>query len=172
MNRTLAARLFKVFSAGLAGYLVGWILGWSALDPNSDVWALAAAVGAVAGLIVGITPLFWPNAGGFFGLALGLYLAWILRTWVFGDVPGGLGLIVVLGGGAAGWWAGAYKFRSSASRRAMIGALYAGFFGGFIIDIVMFELLFKVVQTHSVLSQAPAVIVCGVLGGWLAARRG
>ena len=172
MNQTLAKRMFGIFSAALIGYMAGWILGWSSFDPNSDVWALAAAVGAFAGLIVGITPLFWSNAGMFFGSAIGLYLGWLLRTLLLGDVPGGIGLVFVLGGAVAGGLVGARPTfqRDGAPLRALISALYIGFFGGFLIDVVLLDIVFKLVRTHSILGQAPAAVASGVVGGWLGAR--
>ena len=174
MNQTLAKRMFGIFSAALIGYMFGWILGWSCFDPNSDVWALAAGVGAIAGLIVGLAPLFWNNAGAFFGSAIGLYLGWLLRTLLVGDVPGGFGLVFVLGGAVAGGLVGtrpAFQ-RDGAPLRALIGALYIGFFGGFLIDVILLDVVFKLIRTQSVLGQAPAVIVSGVIGGWLGARLG
>jgi hypothetical protein len=174
MNSTLAKRMLGIFRAALIGYMFGWILGWSSFDPDSDVWALAAAVGAIAGLAVGVTPLFWNNAGAFFGSALGLYLGWLLRTLLFGDVPGGFGLVFVLSGAVAGGLVGtrcAFQ-RDGAPLHALIGALYIGFFGGFLIDVILLDVVFKLVRTHSVLGQAPAVIVSGVTGGWLGARLG
>jgi hypothetical protein len=173
MNPTFK-RMFGIFSAALIGYMFGWILGWSSFDPDSDVWALAAAVGAIAGLAVGVTPLFWNNAGMFYGSALGLYVGWLLRTLSFGDAPGGLGLVFVIGGAIAGGWMGAGPaFRQgSVPLRVLIGALYIGFFGGFLIDVILLDVVFRLVRTHSVLGQAPAVIVSGVIGGWLGARLG
>jgi len=106
MNQTLK-RLFGILSAGLIGYMFGWILGWSLFDPNSDAWALAAAVVAIAGLIVGITHQFWKHAGVFFGSAIGVYLGWVARSLILGDVPGGLGLLLIFGGAIAGGFIGA-----------------------------------------------------------------
>jgi len=172
MNQALVKRMFGIFSAALIGYVFGWILGWSSFNPNSDVWALAAGVGAIAGLIVGLTPLFWSNVGMFFGSAIGLYLGWLLRTLLFGDVPGGLGLVFVLGGAVAGGLVGtrpAFQ-RDGAPLRALIGALYIGFFGGFLIDVVLLDIVFKLVRTRSILGQVPAAVASGVVGGWLGAR--
>ncbi len=152
--------------------MFGWILGWSFFDPNSDVWALAAAVGAIIGLILGLLPLFWDHAGMFFGSAAGLYLGWVLRTLLFGDVPGGIGLVFVLGGAIAGGLVGARPAlqKDGPGLRVLICVLYIGFFGGFLIDVILLDVALKLVRTHSILGQAPAVIASGIVGGWLASR--
>ena len=172
MNQTLGRKLFGIFSAALIGYMFGWILGWSFFDPNSDVWALAAAVSAIIGLIAGFLPLFWNHAGMFFGSAAGLYLGWVLRTLLFGDVPGGIGLAFVLGGAIAGGLVGSRPVfrKDGAPLRVLICALYIGFFGGFLIDVILLDVALKLVRTHSILGQAPAVVASGIVGGWLAAR--
>ena len=172
MNQALGKKLFGIFSAALIGYMFGWILGWSFFDPNSDVWALAAAVCAIAGLIVGIGPFFWNHAGVFFGSAIGLYLGWILRTLLFGDVPGGIGLAFVLGGAIAGGLVGSrLAFQKDGTPlRVLICALYIGFFGGFLIDVVLLDMVLNLFQPHTILNQSPAVIAGGIVGGWLAAR--
>ncbi len=172
MNRTLGKKLFGIFSAALIGYMFGWILGWSCFDPNSDVWALAAAVGAIIGLILGLLPLFWDHAGMFFGSAAGLYLGWVLRTLLFGDVPGGIGLALVLGGAIAGGLLGSRPAfqKDGPGLRVLICVLYIGFFGGFLIDVILLDVALRLVRTHSILGQAPVVITSGIVGGWLASR--
>jgi hypothetical protein len=47
----------------------------------------------------------------------------------------------------------------------LAGVLHIGFFGGFVIDVIVLDKVLGWVQTHSILNQAPAVIVCGVVGG-------
>jgi hypothetical protein len=172
MNQTLGRKLFGIFSAALIGYMFGWILGWSFFEPNSDVWALAAAVGAIIGLIAGFLPLFWNHAGMFFGSAAGLYLGWVLQTLLFGDVPGGIGLAFVLGGAIAGGLVGSRPAfqKDGTPLRVLICVLYIGFFGGFLIDVILLDVALKLVRTHSILGQAPAVIASGIAGGWLGAR--
>jgi hypothetical protein len=173
MTQALAKRLFGVFTGALIGYAFGWILGWSAFDPNSDVWALAAAVGAILGLLIGVAPGFWQRAGMFIGAAIGLYLGWILRTLLFGDVPGGAGLFLIIGGALVGGLVGARPaFQEGVSLRALICAAYVGFFGGFLIDVILLDVILGWVKTHSILGQAPAVIACGVIGGLLGGWRG
>jgi len=51
-------------------------------------------------------------------------------------------------------------------------ALYIGFFGGFVIDVILLDVVLKLVRTHSILGQAPAVLACGVIGGWIGVKRG
>ena len=168
----LKKRLFGIFSSALIGYMWGWIWGYSAVDPNSDIYALAAAVGALIGLVVGLTPLFWRKVGLLLGATIGLYLGWLARTLIFGDVPGGAGLILMLAGLLIGGFVGARRVlpADQASQRILIAALYIGFFGGFLIDVVLLDLVLKLVRTHSILGQAPAVILCGVIGGIVFAK--
>jgi len=169
----LAKRLLGVFTGALVGYAFGWILGWSVFDPNSDVWALAAAVGALLGLLIGVAPGFWRRDGMLIGAAIGLYLGWILRTLLFGDVPGGIGLFLILGGAIAGGLVGARPtFQGGASLRTLVCVAYVGFFGGFLVDVILLDVILGWVKTHSILGQAPAVIACGVVGGLLGGWRG
>jgi hypothetical protein len=174
-TQTFLQKLFALFTGALLGYFWGWIWGWSLFDPNSDLWALLAAVGALLGLVAGITLLVWRNRGALASASIGLYLGWILRTLLFGDIPGGWGLLLLCLGAVAGWIAGARLCRPAEAKQntitALIVALYAGFFGGFLVDVVLLDLLLGVVKSHSILSQAPAVLGCGVLGGIVAARR-
>jgi hypothetical protein len=173
MTKELARRLFGVFTGALVGYVLGWILGWSLFDPDSDVWALAAAVGAMLGLLIGLTPGFWLRAGMLIGAAIGLYLGWILRTLLFGDVPGGIGLFLILGGALVGGLVGARPtFQGGASLRTLVCAAYVGFFGGFLVDVILRNVILGLIKTHSILGQAPAVIVCGVIGGFFGGRFG
>ena len=175
VDNSLRWKLLGIFSGALIGYVWGWTWGWSLVDPERDVWALAAALAALIGLLLGLmTARFWQVAGSVFGATLGLYLGWLLRTLIVGDVPGGFGLARLLAGASGGGLLGARPSvrDNPAARRALIGALVIGFFGGFLIDVVLLDLALRIVTSHSILSQAPAVIVCGVLGGWLAARLG
>jgi hypothetical protein len=55
----LRKKLSGGFTAVLIGYMWGWIWGWSLFDPNRDLWALLAAIGAVVGLVAGLLGLFW-----------------------------------------------------------------------------------------------------------------
>ncbi len=170
-------KLFGIFSGALVGYMWGWIWGWSLFDPNSDMWALLAAVLGLAGLAAGMLPFFWRRAGSLFGATLGLYLGWTLRTLVFRDVPGGPGVIMMLAGVLSGGWIGARKAFVDGSQglHILVGALYIGFFGGFLVDVVLLDLVLGWVKTHSILGQAPMVIACGILGGglvaWLETRK-
>jgi len=174
MIRRLGGRLFAVFSGALTGYVFGWIWGWSLFDPNSDVWALAAFAGAVIGLVIGLLPNFWRFAGVLIAAVLGLYLGWVARTLLFGDVPGGWGMALLMAGMAAGGAVGARPgFRQrGAGLGALIGVLYAGLFGGFLIAIVFLEILTGWLSEHTIVSQAPAVILCGIAGGVAGSKLG
>ena len=173
MTQALAKRLLGVFTGALVGYVFGWILGWSVFDPDNDVWALAAAVGAMLGLLIGLAPGFWRRAGMLIGAAIGLYLGWILRTLLFGDVPGGIGLLFIIGGAIVGGFVGARSmFQAGASLRTLVCAAYVGFFGGFLFNVLLLDVILGWVKTHSILGQAPAAIACGVIGGLLGARIG
>jgi hypothetical protein len=163
MVNRIIHRLFRMFTGALLGYIWGWIWGWSLFDPNSDLWALGSGLGAIGGLLAGI--LF--RGEKFDALTLsatfGLFLSWIVRTLLFGNVPGGWGILVLAGGALLG----ALFSRRAGSSLVIIlmGALYAGFFGGFLIDVILLDILLGWVQTRSLLTQAPIVIVCGIAGG-------
>jgi hypothetical protein len=169
--------LRKRFTGGLCGaligYMWGWIWGWSLFDPNLDLWALLAAVGAVAGLVAGLLGWFWRRSAALLCATLGLYLAWVLRTWIFGDNPGGWGIILmavtVIGGI---WLAREYRLQAQpTSIIVLLNVLFIGFFGGFVIDVLLLGLVYGTNHPHTILTQAPWVIGCGVLGGWVSARR-
>ncbi len=159
----IGRRLFGIFTAALVGYIWGWIAGWTFFDPNLDLWALLAAVGAVVGLVAGLAGLFQRWEMIILCATLGLYLGFVARAWLFGDVPGGWGgglaLFCALLGGVSG------RRLAPGSRRILLTALYTGFFGGFLIDIVLLDLSFGVVRQHSVAHQGVLVIVCAVVGG-------
>ena len=169
----LRKRLFGGLSAALIGYMWGWIWGWSLFDPNLDLWALLAAICALAGLVVGLLGSFWPRSAGFLCATLSLYLGWVLRTWIFGDTPGGWGILLMVLTIIAGLWlAREFKLQGQPSSVIiLLNVLYIGFFGGFIIDVLLLGLVYGAARPHTILTQAPWVIACGVLGGWVSAKR-
>ncbi|MBI5565158.1 MAG: hypothetical protein HY870_09690 [Chloroflexi bacterium] len=173
MTKRLARRLFGLFTGALLGYLWGWVWGWSLFDPNSDRWALAAAIVALAGLLCGATTYLWRYGELLLSLTFGLYLSWLARTALFGDIPGGPGIFLMAGGVVISGVVG-LRVRRRASRSGLailLGALYTGFFGGFFIDVVLMDKVLNLTRTHSILSQAPAVLACGLIGGIVVARR-
>jgi hypothetical protein len=167
MTHGIIRRLFRLSTGGLLGYMWGWIWGWSLVDPNRDIYALAAGAGAIAGLVLAAIPFTRRYDVLIISATIGLYLSWAARTFLFGDVPGGWGVILMVGGIVL---SGAIGLRLSRQAHptllpSLIGTLYIGFFGGFVIDVVVMDLLLGLVHTHSILTQAPAVIVCGIVGG-------
>ena len=176
MVRRILKRLLGIFSSALVGYIFGWILGWSSFDPNSDVWALTALAGTFLGLIVGVGlgARFWRWAGVFFGAALGLFLSWLVRTLVVGDIPNGLGLLVVISGAIAGGVVGARPaFREEGSPLgALTGALLIGFFGGLLVELIGRSLDPNIQAASGILERAPGIILSGVIGGMAGARLG
>ncbi len=165
----MGRKLLGIFTGALLGYIWGWIWGWSAVDPNLDLWAVAAAFGALVGLGVGFSGVFWQIAGVWISATFGLYLGWILRTLIFGDQPGGFGMLVILAGTVVGAYLAIRSDWVENPRvvKILLVALYAGFFGGF-----LFSMLLPLLGLpRSIVTQAPAVVVCGGLGGLLAARR-
>jgi hypothetical protein len=165
----LAKRLLDIFTLALLGYIWGWIWGWSLVDPNLDVWALLAAVGALLGLVLGVVYFVRGEGSANFADApplqcatFGMFIGWAARTLLFGDVPGGPGLLVMLAGAGLGAWVGARPpLQSRRARRTLLVVLYAGFFGGFIVDM----LLRGMALSPSIPRMALIVIACGVLGG-------
>jgi hypothetical protein len=174
MTGNLRRKLFSLFTGALLGYFWGWILGWSLFDPNSDLWALLAGMGAIVGLVIGATPFVWRFMGELALASIGLYLSWIMRTLLFGDHPGGWGVLVLILGSVVSWIAGARLSHPNSAKQkiipGLVGGLYAGFFGGFLIDVILLDEILGLVHSHSILSQAPAVMVCGITGGVMVAR--
>jgi hypothetical protein len=170
----LVKRLAGVLTGGLVGYIAGWIVGWNLFDPNLDVWALGALVCAPGGIALGLKPRFWRRAGIYIGGAFGLFAGWLLKALLFGEASGGWGLLLLAVGAIVGGFLGARPaFRQDGSGlRALVGALFAGFLGGFLIDAVLLDLVLGLVKEHSILSQAPCVLISGALGGFLGARLG
>jgi len=171
--RDLHKKLFGGLCASLIGYIWGWIWGWSLFDPNLDFWALLAAIGALVGLVAGLLGQFWRRSADLLCATLGLYLGWVLRTWIFGDQPGGWGILLMAVTSFGGVWL-ARETRLQQRQSSVIillSVLFIGFFGGFVIDVLLLGLVYGANRPHTILTNAPCVIACGVLGGWASARR-
>jgi hypothetical protein len=169
----MARKLLGIFTGALLGFIWGWIWGWSAVDPGLNLWLLAAGFGALVGLGVGLSNVFWQLAGTWISATLGLYLGWILRTWIFGDSPGGPGMLVIMAGAAVGGYLALRSGWADSPRwtNILMAALYAGFFGGSLINLLLMQFDLQVAPTQPILSRAPALILCGALGGLLMAWR-
>lgn len=161
--KRLGLTVLGMLSGGLTGYVVGWILGWSLFDPNMDVWALAAALGAIVGVGLGLRRRFWDEAGIYLWGTAGIYLGWLLRTLLFGDVPGGLGFGLVLVGLACGCILGARPRWRRPSPLFFSSVLYGSFFGGFLLGVGLGLHL-----DAEIVGFAPPVVGSGVLFGSLA----
>lgn len=111
----------------------GWIWGWSLFDPESDLWALLAAVGVMIGLVFGARLFFRSKAGFWFGATVGLYLGWVVRTIIFSDVPGGLGILIMIGSIILGGILGSAPLfhEGKPAYRGLISGVYIGFFWWF-----------------------------------------
>jgi hypothetical protein len=171
LRKPLLGILTGMFTGALIGYLWGWIGGWSIVDPNRDIWALAAGVLAVAGVLLGMLAWMRKYAVLFLCATFGLYVGWIARTLLFGDTPGGPGILLML---VAAFLGAAVALRlegknSPAVTFILLVALYAGFFGGFLLDVMVLDRILHAGFVHSIPGQAPAILLCGVLGGWFAA---
>jgi hypothetical protein len=185
----MAHKLLGIFTSVLLWYIWGWIWGWSLVDPNLDLWALLAGAGALGGLAWGVISVMRANArdkaaagkkdtGKPFDVwivllcaTFGMFIGWAARTMIFGDIPGGPGLLVMLAGVIAGVWIGARPgLQSERWRRTLLVVLYTGFFGGFLVDMGLRGLALSA----SIPRMALIVIACGALGGaiaWLWKRK-
>jgi hypothetical protein len=171
VNRNLSAVLAGMFTGALIGYLWGWIWGWSLFDPNLDLWALLAGSLAILGMMLGAIHGVRKKAGFLILTTIGLYLGWIARTLVFGDVPGGPGILLLAGSAFLGAAASRLsRLRQTTTPAILMAALYAGFFGGFLVDFILLRALFHPSPFQTIPGQAPAILLCGVIGGWIAAR--
>ena len=176
----MAHKLQGIFTSVLLWYIWGWIWGWSLVDPNLDLWALLAGLGALIGLAWGVISVIQAKARDtaaagdrdarksidiwivLLCATFGMFTGWAAHTMIFGDKPGGPGLLVMLAGVAAGIWIGARpSLESDRWRRTLLVVLYAGFFGGFLVDIALRGLALPT----SILRMALIVIACGALGG-------
>jgi hypothetical protein len=168
----LGKKLLGGFVAALIGYIWGWSWGWSLFDPSLDVWALLAGIGALVGLVSGLLGLFWRRSAELLCATIGLYLGWVLRTWIFGDKLGGWGVLLMAVTALVGLWvARLYHLQQKPeSIIVLLNVLIIGFFGGFIVDMLI-GLVYDMQRPHTILAQALLVIGCGLLGGWLSARR-
>lgn len=173
MTNNLWNKLLSILTGALLGYVWGWIWGWSLFDPNRDIWSLLAGVSALIGLLIGTTPYLWRYGTVFLCTTFGLYLGWIVRTIVWGDIPGGMGIAVMIGSAVIGGVIGLRlkRYPQNTSLPILLGVLYIGFVGGLLIDVVLLDKVLGLVKTHSILSQAPIVLACGVIGGMIVARR-
>jgi hypothetical protein len=175
MNITLTQRTFAILSAGMAGYVIGWIWGWCMFDPNWDLWALFAFIGTLAGMVAGMFRGIYRYLGMILCAAFGLYLTWLLRTLIFGDITGGWSLMVLIFGMLAGAAFGARQvFRMpGAGIYALQGAILIGFSGGLVIMLLSRNILVRPQEISVIYWNAPATLVCGVIGalvGWRGGR--
>lgn len=173
MTNNLWNKLLSILTGALLGYVWGWIWGWSLFDPNSDVWALSVCLGALIGLLIGATPLLGRYGTLLLCATFGLYLGWIGSTILWGDVVGGPGIVVMIVGAVVGGAIGLYlkRYPQNLILPILLGALTIGFVGGLLIDVILLDKILGVVKTHSILSQAPIVLACGLIGGIMVARQ-
>jgi len=169
----LRKKLLGGFCAALIGFLWGWLLGWSLFNPNLDLWALFAAICALVGLVIGLIGLFWKRSTEYLCATFGLYLGFIIRTLLFGDTSRGLGLVVIAIAVIAGIWiARRYQLQEKPGVTiVLLNVLLIGFFGGYLMDILLLNIILGSNRPHTVLARAPLVIFCGLLGGLVSARR-
>jgi hypothetical protein len=171
MNSSVFGILVGMFTGALIGYLWGWIWGWSLFDPNLDLWALLAGTLAILGMALGAIGSIREKATCVISSTIGLYLGWIVRTLAFGDIPGGPGILFLIVGVLLGTGVSRLsRLRHMAASIVLTAALYAGFFGGFLVDFILLRVLFHQSQYQTIPGQAPAILFCGVIGGWIAAR--
>ena len=170
----LRGRVTGILLGTLCGYIVGWALGWSMFDPFSDIWALTGLIGGIVGLCLGTRSGFWKHAGLLVGTTFCLYIGWILRTLLFGDVPGGMGVFFVIGGAITGALIGSHEIfhEGSPGLRVLVLALVVGYFGGFIIDWIAMKALGIVSEEPLIVIHAPAVIFSALIGSLLGVLSG
>lgn len=171
--RSLFERCLAGFTAALLGYGWGWIWAWSLADPNLDLWAVGAGLGALIGLAAGLTGFYRRHVAAWLMATLGLFLGWVARTALFGDLPGGWGLLLMVIGAAAGLGLARRStwLRSPPGERTLVIMLYAGFLGGFLIDVALLDRVLGLVQSHTILSQSVWILVCAGLAGIWAYRK-
>ncbi|HEX9795991.1 MAG TPA: hypothetical protein VGA52_03280 [Anaerolineales bacterium] len=165
----MRTRLLAGFTGAVIGYIHGWIWGWSLFDPDSDLWALAAAVLAVFGLAHGLTRHFRLVARPLIAATISLYLAWVAGTWLWGDHPSVVRSLTLVGGTLVGGALGRRRSNADGLPIPLLSALHGGLFGGALIQVFVMGRMFGLVEINTVTNYAPAVMAGGILG-WLDGR--
>jgi hypothetical protein len=166
----MSERTIPTITGGLSGFVVGWIWG-NAITGEPDVVVFAVFLCTIVGLVAGFNPEMRDQVGNILGAVIGLYLGWVLKVLLFGDSPGGWGVLLVFAGmsGGAELGAKAVDRRPRQAEAVLINVLYAGFLGGMFVDVVLLDAIFGWRTDHSVLTQAPVLLISGALGGLAAA---
>jgi hypothetical protein len=162
----MRTKLFSILTGALSGFIIGWIWG-NAIAGDPDVGIFTSALCTIAGFIAGFDPEIRDQIGAYGGGVLGLYLGWVLNALLFGDNPVGWGMALMVAGmmGGADLGAKARNHRPKLTQAVYINVLYAGFLGAVIVDLVLLDMVFGWKTEHSVLSQAPIILISGALGG-------
>ncbi|MBZ0302241.1 MAG: hypothetical protein K8J31_21010 [Anaerolineae bacterium] len=82
---SLSTWVLSILTYLLAGYLVGLMIGLTAFDPDTDVYALSGAALALIGMLIGIVPFFRRRVNTAFGMLVGFYLGMILTILLWGN---------------------------------------------------------------------------------------
>lgn len=156
--------LLSMITWMLCGYLIGMTVGFTAFDPDTDVYALLGAALAILGLVLGLTPLFRKYVHIALGGIIGFYLGSILSIVVMGnpatddllEVVRSSKLIISLIGTLIGIGV-AYRFAGTTNEAVLAAFLFGGFFGGLLLTVLGIAPRMAMVQI------APYFIGCGLV---------
>jgi hypothetical protein len=123
----------------LLGYLTGLIVGFTAFDPDTDIYALLGAVLALIGVLIGLVPFFRGRLNTAFGILIGFYLGMVIVILIWGDPQTDdllefvrLGdyriLIALVIAGIGGFFAS--RFMPGTAHLPALAFLLGGFLGG------------------------------------------
>jgi hypothetical protein len=161
----MGEKLLSMLTWMLVGYLLGMTAGFALVDPNTDIYALAGAVLAILGLLLGLIPFFRKRTrlalGGITGFYLGAMLAILLLGAPAKDdlmevALDGRKLLVALAGMLIGV-ALIYRFANRINSAIIAAFLFGGFFGGLLFTVT------GIAPRLSMVGTAPYFLGCGIV---------
>lgn len=146
--------------------VIGWVVGWSIFEPESGIFWGTSLISGLLGAVLGRSSAAGLLLPALSGAAIGMYLAWGLSYWIFGEHSGGFGFMIILFGGILGLRFGSNPKTRNSERSigTLLGALHIGFIGGGGISVIIWLFVFDGVKEQILLISVPIVIICALAG--------